>query len=67
MIADSELPLPKLVKVFRAHYDLSQSQLAALLSRTHMTISNWETGKKCNEREVRLLLKGLEGELCKRY
>lgn len=59
---DWHLPIPKLLRVFRAKHDLSQIELAEHIHHDNKTISRWESGIGFKE-DVRLILKGLELDL----
>lgn len=59
--------IARLLRVFRANYNLTQVQLAEKLLKAPSTIARWEQEGEALEpsikHEIRLVLKGLETEL----
>lgn len=63
---DYKLPIPRLLRKFRFEYELTQRRLGEYLDCDNKTINRWEKGRGVKERDIRLKLKGLEVELCKK-
>lgn len=61
--------IAQMLRVFRAHYNLTQSQLAERVGRNQGTIARWESeGEKLElstKLEIRYLVEKLEADLCK--